>query len=348
VFDAVSRTDKWKFLPAAEGTVLRNMKKGLDVVWKSQGKATVTGSKVDAVGEWKVTPRIEGSMVLLNIASKLGRSGGLLQFEESKPAQASPGEMATMKDGATVPLWIVEEPQDLELMMFSCPGCNKGGLHEDALWYHWAQVHGREPPRNLTCPICVTIYGDHQLQGDTTWGYGNHLFHAHGPSSRKIQPLGLSRKHPTYGFSLVIIQHPVTKKFALIEEGAQAGWWLPAGGVDPGEGFMQAAIRESKEEAGIDIELKGILGFENSPRRLGGGRQRMIFLAHPKNIDEPLKSIPDYESLCCIWISYEELMNDLKSGDKHLRGNEPRKWFKYVEEGGTVYPLDFLYESPTM
>jgi 8-oxo-dGTP pyrophosphatase MutT (NUDIX family) len=339
-------SEKWRFVATSEGTIIRNLRKAVDIGWKSPSKIILSASKSEAVGEWKVTPKISGNQVVLTIVSKFGRSGGYLQFEDDKPAKQQPGELNQLKDGSHIPMWILEEPQDLELMTFDCPGCSQTGLHEDALWYHWAQVHGRELPRNLVCPICSVLFGDSTQHGDPTWGYGNHLFHHHGPPSRKAFPAGMSRKHPTYGFSLVIIQHPTTKKFALIEEGAQAGWWLPAGGVDPGEGFTQAAIREAKEEAGIDIVLKGILGFENAPRPNGGGRQRMIFYAHPANPDEPLKSIPDYESMCCVWISYEEMMNDLKSGAKHLRGNEPRKWFKYVEEGGVVYPIDFLYESP--
>jgi hypothetical protein len=43
------------------------------------------------------------------------------------------------------------------------------------------------------------------------------------------------------------------------------------GHVEPGEDFTQGAIRECKEEAGIDIVLKGILKIQHSPHRLGGG-----------------------------------------------------------------------------
>ena len=247
-----------------------------------------------------------------------------------------------------MPLWIVEQPQDLELFQYACPSCHHSGLNEDQLWYHWAHVHGRDQADLFACPICTTLYGDTSLVGDMTWGYGNHLFHSHGPPARKAAQPGVSRKHPTYGFSLVIIQHPTTKKFVLIEEGAQQGWWLPAGGVDPGEGFKEAAIREAKEEAGIDIVLKAILSFENSARPKGGGRQRMVFLAEPKNPDDPLKSIPDYESLRAIWITNEEMLADIKKGKKKLRGSEPYKWFKYVEEGGASYPLSLLEEELLM
>jgi len=35
--------------------------------------------------------------------------------------------------------------------------------------------------------------------------------------------------------------------------------YITGGAVDPGETFSEAAVRETKEEAGIDVELKGIL-----------------------------------------------------------------------------------------
>ena len=56
-----------------------------------------------------------------------------------------------------------------------------------------------------------------------------------------------------YGFALVICRNPVTKKWLAVHEWKNRGWWIPAGGVDAGETFDVAAIRETKEEAGIDV-----------------------------------------------------------------------------------------------
>lgn len=305
---------------------------------QSAGKLSLVVPKVDGLGEWRVTPSIDNNRVVLRIKS--ATVGGVLILEDEKAPKPPKSDL----DG----LWAVEVPQDLGLPLYQCPECKKDGLHEDALWYHWAQVHPRKGPEKLPCPICTARYGDATPQGDPSWGYGNHLFHNHGPHSRKAVQPGVSRKNPVYQFSLVIIQHPKTKKFVIVEEGANAGWWLPAGGVDPGEGFVEAALRECVEEAGIAITLKGIICLENGPRPKGGGRQRMIFLAEPTDPDAPLKSVPDYESVQAVWTSYEELHDDIKAGKKHLRGKEPYKWFKYIEDGGAVYPLSLLYESPAI
>jgi hypothetical protein len=78
-------------------------------------------------------------------------------------------------------------------------------------------------------------------------------------------------------------------------------------------------------------------------------RARAIFYAEPEDLKAPLKTIPDFESQCAEWISYEELVADLKSGKKHLRGNEPFEWFGYLANGGKIFPMEmFTLESATV
>ena len=42
-------------------------------------------------------------------------------------------------------------------------------------------------------------------------------------------------------------------------------WALPGGGMDPGESIAQAAVRETKEETGIDVEVTGVVGLYPIP-----------------------------------------------------------------------------------
>ena len=60
------------------------------------------------------------------------------------------------------------------------------------------------------------------------------------------------------------------EKVVLIQrknEPFQGMWALPGGFVDFGETVEQAAVREVKEETGLDVELEGLLGVYSDPDR---------------------------------------------------------------------------------
>jgi ADP-ribose pyrophosphatase YjhB (NUDIX family) len=64
---------------------------------------------------------------------------------------------------------------------------------------------------------------------------------------------------------------------------------LPGGGMDLGESITQAAVREVKEETGLDVELTGLVGIYTNPRHVieytsdGEVRQEfsIVFTARP-------------------------------------------------------------------
>ena len=51
----------------------------------------------------------------------------------------------------------------------------------------------------------------------------------------------------------------------LIKRSDNDNWALPGGAIDLGESMTQAAIRETKEETGIDCEIVGLVGIYTDP-----------------------------------------------------------------------------------
>jgi 8-oxo-dGTP diphosphatase len=64
----------------------------------------------------------------------------------------------------------------------------------------------------------------------------------------------------------------------LLIKGPRRGWEMPGGQVEEGESLAQAAIRETKEESGIEIEIIKFCGiFQN----IGKSICNTLFLAKP-------------------------------------------------------------------
>lgn len=68
---------------------------------------------------------------------------------------------------------------------------------------------------------------------------------------------------------------------------------LPGGLVDPPEDFITAGVRETIEEAGIHVEIKGILRVEQSIKKNNYQRLKVIFYAEPIDENEIPKQKPD-------------------------------------------------------
>ena len=61
-----------------------------------------------------------------------------------------------------------------------------------------------------------------------------------------------------------IVTNP-TGALLLVHKTDNNRWALPGGGMDPGESIAQAAVRETKEETGIDVEVTGVVGLYTNP-----------------------------------------------------------------------------------
>ncbi|MBD5552740.1 MAG: NUDIX hydrolase [Desulfovibrio sp.] len=85
----------------------------------------------------------------------------------------------------------------------------------------------------------------------------------------------------------VIIHDPDRGVVIIKRRNEPHGYALPGGFIDEGEQAEAAAVREMKEETGLDVELTGLLGVYSRPDR--DPREHTmsaVYLGRPRNADE--------------------------------------------------------------
>lgn len=217
---------------------------------------------------------------------------------------------------------------------FECVTCGMKNLTEDDYWEHYPLFHVNERTRETYCGLCqrhVTVFA-------------THLHNRHGRGGRGEVPNEQAAPPSLHAFALVVCRHP-DGRYLLVQEFCNQGFWLPGGAVDAGESLGQAAVRETAEEAGVDVELTGVLKIEHTahPEDTASGRapynrMRVIFAARPLDPEQKPKSVPDYESLGAAYVSAQDIKQ------LRLRGLEPLHWSSYLEGSGQVYPLALLQD----
>lgn len=119
---------------------------------------------------------------------------------------------------------------------YKCHRCNMKNLSEDSLWYHDSLYHANYPNlTNVSCQICTK-----HVRGP----YAVHLHNKHGPIGRGEEFSGENHPPPNlYSFALVVCRHPVTKKYLVVQEFCNSGYWLPGGAVDAGEDIQIVSFK---------------------------------------------------------------------------------------------------------
>ncbi len=72
----------------------------------------------------------------------------------------------------------------------------------------------------------------------------------------------------TLGTNVAIV---ASGRVLLIRHSWYGVWCLPGGTVEPGESVAEAAVREAREETGLEVELTRLVGVFSLPEWKGGG-----------------------------------------------------------------------------
>lgn len=83
---------------------------------------------------------------------------------------------------------------------------------------------------------------------------------------------------PTLGTNIAIL---AADRILLIQQADFGLWALPGGGVDAGESVAEAAIREAREETGLEVRLTRLVGVYSLPQWHQGGNHTILFTAEP-------------------------------------------------------------------
>jgi ADP-ribose pyrophosphatase YjhB (NUDIX family) len=103
-------------------------------------------------------------------------------------------------------------------------------------------------------------------------------------------------------------------------------WAVPGGAIDLGESVAQAAVRETKEESGIDCQITGIVGIYSDPKHVilytsnGEVRQEFSILLTGRPLGgEPT---PSDESKEVHWVSQSDLLGLTMDRSMRIRIND--------------------------
>lgn len=126
--------------------------------------------------------------------------------------------------------------------------------------------------------------------------------------------------------------------------GLKGVWSIPAGFVQLGETADEAALREVKEETGIECIVTGMVGFRTGVIRGEVSDNMAIFACKPINEEQPI-CIQERELIDAKWLSVEELLTGGEASimlqnmasdtliQYQLSKNEginPGDWFQYT------------------
>lgn len=101
------------------------------------------------------------------------------------------------------------------------------------------------------------------------------------------------------------------RQLLLVHKVDNDRWALPGGAIDIGESAMAAAIRETQEETGVDIQVLGLVGIYTEPRHVmryddGEVRQQFSLCFRARALDTRTRIQPS-ETKEVRWVRLDEV-----------------------------------------
>src|ERR671933_1206850 len=136
---------------------------------------------------------------------------------------------------------------------------------------------------------------------------------------------------PELGVTIAIIH---TGRILLTQREDFEVWCLPGGAVDPGESVAQAAVREAREETGLDVALTRLVGIYSRPKGSQGGIHDILFAAQPVGgtLQLPPEEVidagyfdPDALPEPLLWGHYQQIVDAVR-GAQGLAWTQNLEW----------------------
>jgi ADP-ribose pyrophosphatase YjhB (NUDIX family) len=112
----------------------------------------------------------------------------------------------------------------------------------------------------------------------------------------------------------------------MIRRADNDNWAVPGGAVDLGESVAQAAVRETREESGIDCEITGLIGIYSDPRHVilytsdGEARQEFSIVLTARQVSGT--PTPSEESKEVCWIPASHVLSLVMDRSMRIRLND--------------------------
>jgi ADP-ribose pyrophosphatase YjhB (NUDIX family) len=112
----------------------------------------------------------------------------------------------------------------------------------------------------------------------------------------------------------------------MIRRSDNDNWAVPGGAIDLGESVAQAAVRETREESGIDCETTGLVGIYSDPRHVilytsnGEARQEFSIVLTARPVAGT--PTPSEESTEVAWVPASRVLSLTMDRSMRLRIND--------------------------